>query len=206
MRIERKVTALTLVLVLSACDRGQQTAGVAGDTKKSVASAPLTSLDIAPQTYKRMRFVSELEQSGGGVAMKRANLPKRAGRVVSTAAKVMVPNPIVSMASHVVTTVSTFQSAAPQPAVVMASMVAPQAAAGLAMPTAEDSYIDHAGENSGGGLFGGIATHVVIRGGRAGDGKCDPRTDAKVGGLLDGRPDSRMPLIPTRSTFGGSRF
>ena len=206
MRTMHRLAAFALLVSLGACARkSEQAATASGNRSKAVASAPKPNLEIAPQTYKRMRFVSDLEQTRGAVPIKQASASRLADRPARPLARSIALDPVVSVASRQMATVTTVQVMAPQPAAVMASLPAPELARAPSAPS-DGGGLDHAGESSDGGRFGGLSTHVVIRGGRAGDDKCDPRTDARVAGILDGRPDSRMPLVPTRSVFGGSRF
>ena len=206
MRTMHRLATFAMLVALGACaGKSEKAATASGNQSKAVASATKSNLEIAPQTYKRMRFVSDLEQTRGAVPIKQASSSRLADRPARTPARAPALDPVVSVASRQVATVATVEVMAPQPAVVMASLPAPELARAPSAPS-DGGGLDHAGESSDGGMFGGMSTHVVIRGGRAGDGKCDPRTDAKVAGILEGRPDSRMPLVPTRSVFGGSRF
>src|SRR4030081_3053520 len=74
MRTTRNVAALSVALLLGACGRRQeQTAALSDDLKRDLAAASLAGSDLAtaPQSYRRMRFVSEIEQSRAGVPAKR---------------------------------------------------------------------------------------------------------------------------------------
>ena len=198
MRTEHKIVALTLAVALSACSKApERSTGTAGDRQSASATTASKNLELAPTPYKRMRFVSDIEQSTGGVAMK----PTKSAAHVAVA-RVTAPDPIARMASHQLSTVTTPEASAAQPSIVLAS--SPTAEPAHVMTASSEAVIDHAGESNGSGWLSGA--HVVIRGGHVGDDKCDPRTDARNRGVLDGRPDSRMPLVPSVSAFGGGGF
>ena len=206
MRTERKVVALVLALALAGCGKGQErTAGRSSGMKRDLATAANKNLDLAPKAYTRMRFVSDIERSKAGVAMKPVNAPRHVDRLIQLSAKTIARDPIASMASRQLATISTLAAAAPSPTVVVAPL--PAAEPPRATPTLafDGNVIDHAGEHTSRGIFDGMAGHVVIRGGRGENDKCDPRSEAQARGELAGRPDSRMPLVPSSSVFGGMR-
>src|SRR3954468_20950511 len=66
MRTDFKVASLTLALALSACSRREEpTATLSDDLKRDLAAATSATGDLAtaPQSYKRMRFVSDVEMA-----------------------------------------------------------------------------------------------------------------------------------------------
>lgn len=211
MRAAYKVAALALPLVLGACSKHEEpTAGLADDLKRDLAAASAPGLATAPQSFQRMRFVSAIEQSR---ATERARKPKVAhqhhmaaaespsSEVASTSATDAVESMVAAPAA-----VLTAEASVPEPSVVVAARPVPEPSHGG--PSAEGDVLDHAGSGIGGmlggigGILGGIAGTAVIRGGRAGVDKCDPRTDGRM--RPQGRPDFSMPSPIGRPIFGGA--
>ncbi len=211
MRAECKVAAaLSLFLLISACGKHDEpTARMPADLAKDLAVASAPGLAVAPQSYTRMRFVSDVEQSR---ATDRAPKPKAAHQHHLAATETPAPNAATIEAA---VAVAAMESAAPAPVLTAASPVAeqpvmvaarpapePQSGHGGGGPSAEGDVLDHGG--SGGGLvgiLGGIAGTAVLRGGRVRD-KCDPRTDGRM--RPDSRPDFSMPSPVGRPIFGSS--
>jgi hypothetical protein len=198
MRTECKVAALSLAVLLGACSkRPDQTAGLSDDLKKDLAAASASNKDFAivPQTYKRMRFVSDIEQTRATELALRPKISRSSHRLAMQPTSEAAPDPIVSMASHQLMTVSTTTSTAEAP-VTIAARPAPEPTTVTAGSGSEGAVGDNNRGSGLGGLLGGIG--VVIRGGHAGGDKCDPRpTPGQIG-----RPDFGLPL-PTGQVFGG---
>jgi len=204
MRTESKVAALTLALMASACSkRPEPTASLPDDLKKDLAAASQTSspLATAPQSFQPMRFVSDIERTR---ATERVLRPK-----VSTRHERMAPtqhaqgNPVVSLASHTLETVTTpTNSPSPEPTSVVAAVPDPlPASAGSGGPSSDGAAESGRGIGS---VLGGLLAGVVIRGGHAGPDKCDPRTDGRMRGTIGG-PDLRMPVMAGQPIFGRGR-
>ena len=174
--------ALSLALVLCACD------------KPAEPSAPAKDIVVAPQTYQRMRFVSDIEQSRASTPARRPKVARHAGRAV-----VAAPDPMHAMMMHAPVAMVTSTSTTPEPSVVVAAHAAPEAVTVPIGPTAEE------GGGGIGAMLGGLVGSAVIRGGRVGDGKCDPRTDARANGTIANRPDFSMPQPTGQPTFGRRR-
>lgn len=209
MRTDSKVAALSLAIILCGCSKKQEnTATAPSDLKRDLAAASAASKDLAvvPSTYQRMRFVSDIEQSHASVAIKRPKAAQHAEHLMASGAgsadaTPSVADPIAAMASHQPMAMATAQSTEMQPGIVVAARPAPEATSGPSVP-ASDGYVEEHGRGGMGAMLGGLIGNVVIRGGRAGDGKCDPRSDAQARGELAGRPNSRMPQ-PTGGVFSG---
>jgi hypothetical protein len=209
MRTECRVTVLSFAVLLGACSKPQEkTAGLPDDLKKDLAAASQSTGDLttAPATYKRMRFVSSIEQSRATVVAKRPKVSRNPDRMTvshhaSSEAADVAADPIASLASH-----------APQPISTPATQVSDAPVAVAVTPAAEPAHtpagITSTGtEHSGGlgGLLGGIFGGAVIRGGAAGPDKCDPRTDGRQGGIITDRPTFGMPSPTGGGVFGGGR-
>jgi hypothetical protein len=198
MRMKGNVAMLSLALVLSACSKRQEpTAALSDDLKKDLAAAAASTKDLvaAPQNYQRMRFVSAIEQSVGSVAAKRSKPLRHSAHTAASVA----PDPMAAMMSHTPMPVSTVSNSSGESAVAVTVRPAPEAA---------NVPVGRTTEEGGGGLgalLGGIVSNVVIRGGRVGDGKCDPRTDARANGTIANRPDFSMPLPTGQPVFGRRR-
>ena len=182
MRMTGHVATLSLVGLLGACGKPDE------------PSAPSMDIVVAPQTYQRMRFVSAIEQS-------RASVPARRPKVARHAnpASVSAPDPMAAMMMHTPVAMVTSSVSAPAPSVVIAAHAAPEAVTVPIGPTVE------VGGGGIGSMLGGLVGSVVIRGGRVGDGKCDPRTDARANGTIANRPDFSMPQPTGQPTFGRRR-
>ncbi|MEO8620437.1 MAG: hypothetical protein ABI625_05180 [bacterium] len=195
MRMKGNVTILSLALVLSACSKRQEpTAALSDDLKKDLAAASASTKDLvaAPQNYQRMRFVSAIEQSEATVAKRSKPLRHSAHTAPNVA-----PDPMAAMMSNTPMTVSTVSTSSAESAVTVRT--APEAAVVPVGRTTEE------GGGGLGALLGGIVSNVVIRGGRVGDGKCDPRTDARANGTIANRPDFSMPIPTGQPVFGRRR-
>jgi hypothetical protein len=214
MRTDWKVAALSLALVLAACGKRQdQAAALPDDLKKDLAAASASSGDlaIAPQSYRRMRFVSDIEQSRASVPAKRPKISHHHDRMTashqpaaSEASTDVAAEPMVSMASESPAPVSTPSAPASEPTVVIAQRPSPEPASAPA--GSSDSGVGDRGQGGGlGGLLGGIIGAVVIRGGHGGVDHCDPRTDGRARPTVIERPDFGMPLPTGQTTFPGSR-
>jgi hypothetical protein len=203
MRTEGKVAALSLALLVSACSkRPEPTASLPADLQKDLAaaSASANQLATAPQSYQRMRFVSDIERSHASVRVESPKVAKRHEHM--TASQHASANPIVSMASHSLEAVSTpAETPAPEPTIVVAARPAPEP---MVMQAGGPSDVIDEGRGIG-SVLGGIMSGVVIRGGHAGPDKCDPRTDARARGTIGGRPDFSMPSPVGQPIFGRRR-
>ncbi|MDQ2665451.1 MAG: hypothetical protein M3Z05_05515 [Gemmatimonadota bacterium] len=195
MRTHYVVISLSLAAAFTACSKQDApTAAVA----KPAHPAPSVDLATAPRPYERMHFVSDIEQTKSNVQARSPEHARHANhasanhdalsatRVALSALTTTVPVPM-AIAS----------SAAPAPSIAIA---ATHAAPPIATPAAAESEMI-AGHSHGGGL-GGLVGSVMIRGGVGPNGKCDPRSDAQAAGMLAGRPNSAMPMMPSSSVFG----
>lgn len=201
MRTVSNVAAFSLALLLSACSkRPEPTASLPDDLQKDLAAAASASqLATAPQTYQRMRFVSDIERSRATTPASRPKVSRRHEHM--TASNHASADPIVSMASHTLETVTTpAEAPAPEPTIVVAAQPAPEPMVMQPGGPSDAGVSDH---GSGiGSVLGGILAGVVIRGGRAGPDKCDPRTDGRARGTITGRPDFSMPIPIGQPIFG----
>ena len=196
MRTHYVVATLTLAAALTACNT-QQDAPTTGQTEAPQPSIASPDLASVPRPYQRMRFVSEIEQSKRSAE---APSPEHARHVSHSAPSHSntartTRAALASLVTSAPVTVSVAASSAAVPSIAVAST---QAAPPMTMPAAavSDVIADH-----GHGL-GGLVGSVMIRGGVGPNGKCDPRSDAQAAGMLAGRPNSAMPLMPTGSVFG----
>jgi hypothetical protein len=203
MRTESKVAALSLALLFSACSkRPEPTASLPDDLQKDLAaaSASTSPLATAPQSYERMRFVSDIERTRATTPASRPKVSRRHEQM--TAANHASADPIVSLASQTLETVATpAETPAPEPTVAVAARPAPEP---MVMPSGGPSEAGVSPDNGRGigGILGGILAGVVIRGGHAGPDKCDPRTDGRARGTISSRPDFSMPLPTGQPIFG----
>jgi hypothetical protein len=200
MRTVSKVAALSLALLFSACSkRPEPTASLPADLQKDLAAATSASqLATAPQSYQRMRFVSDIERSRATTPASRPKVSRRHERM--TASNHASADPIVSMASHTLETVATpAETPAPEPTISVAAIPAPEPMVMQSGGPSDAGVSDHGGGI--GGILGGIAG-AVIRGGHAGPDKCDPRTDGRARGTITGRPDFTMPIPMGQPIFG----
>jgi len=219
MRTDVKVATLSLAVVLGACNaRQEQATGLSEDLQKDLAVASAAS-DLAPKSYQRARFVSEVEMAS------RTKLP--APKLVATKRRtkpVRRPAPTARPANDVVEDTKVAANEEPAPAVTAtpAAASAPEPVVIVQQPTTEtapapapvnpgrgddgrsvgEGGIGERRRGGGlGGMLGGIIGAVVIRGGHGGVDKCDPRTDGRRGGILVQRPDFGMPSPIGRTTF-----
>ncbi len=203
MRTEWKVAALSLALLSAACSkRPEPTASLPDDLTKDLAaaSASASQLATAPQSYQRMRFVSDIERSRAATPASRPKVSRRHEQM--TASQHASGDPIVSMASHTLETVATPAEAhAPEPTIVVAAQPAPEPMVMQSGGPSDAGVSPDYGRGIG-GLLGGILGGVVIRGGHAGPDKCDPRTDGRARGTISSRPDFSMPLPTGQPIFG----
>jgi len=212
MRTDWKVMTLSLGLLSACSERSKEPATITDDLKRdlAVASASGGDLATAPQSYRRVRFVSDIEQSRAAVPAKRPKpLHHHATATASApAAKEALDvalDPVVSMASESPEPAVTPEAPAPAPAVVIAQAPAPDPIRSPSGPSSEGSMGDGGHGGGLGGLLGGIIGAVVIRGGHGGVDKCDPRTDGRARPPMTDRPTFGMPLPVGRPTFPGSR-
>ena len=208
MRSGYAVAALSLFALSGACSKREEPiAGLPDDLKKDLAAASAPGLATAPQSYKRMRFVSDIEQSR---ATQRAPRPKAAhdhhmapneSPSAETSADVAA-DAVSAMAPAAPSVVATTEAPAPEPSVVIAARPVPEPPSGHGPSSSEGDILDHAGSGGIGSIIGGIIGTAVIRGGRAGVDKCDPRTDGRM--RPQGRPDFSMPSPIGRPIFGSA--
>lgn len=207
MRSGYAVAALSLFAFAGACSKREApTAGLADDLTKDLAAASAPGLATAPQSYKRMRFVSDIEQSR---ATQRAPRPKAAHDHRMAASKTpssqttsdVAAEAVESMAPASPAAVATTEAPIPEPSVVVAALPAPEQRGGHG-PSSDGEVLDHGGSGGIGAILGGIIGTAVIRGGRAGVDKCDPRTDGRM--RPQGRPDFSMPSPIGRPIFGSA--
>jgi hypothetical protein len=210
MRTRLAVAAFSLTLVISACSKGhEQPAGLPDDLKRDLAAAsvPTSDLAVAPQGYKRMRFVSDIEQTRGTVVALRAVPSRRhehmliSHRSTSGTATDIAPDPMASLAAAMPAPTATASSSAITPSVEVSARPAPTASPAPVGDTQDGTVGDSHGRGIG-SVLAGILGGVVIRGGPAGSDKCDPRTDARANGTIRNRPDFGLP-VPTGRVFGG---
>ena len=223
MRTDVKVAALSLAVVLGACDKRQEQAtGLSEDLKRDLAVASAAGdLATAPRAYERTRFVSDVELARAKAPAPRPVASKRRTKPVPR------PEPVSKPAEEVVEepTVASNEAPAPEPApVAVATETAPEPVVIVQQPTTETApapipvstgrgddgrSIGEGGigeRRPGGGIagaLGGIIGAVVIRGGHGGVDKCDPRTDGRRGrgGIISRRPDFGLPSPVGRGTF-----
>ncbi len=196
MRTHYLVATIALAAGLTACNR-QHDAPTATRARTAQPSSATMDLASAPRPYQRMRFVSEIEQSKSSV---QARSPEHARHASHTApnhtdAATVTRAAIASLVTNAPLPVAVAASSAPAPSIAVAST---QAAPPLTMPAGAASEVV---ADRGHGL-GGLVGSVMIRGGVGPNGKCDPRSDAQAAGMLAGRPNSAMPMMPSTSVFG----
>lgn len=206
MRTEGIVAALSLALLVSACSkRPEPTAALPDELKKdlAVASASVSQLATAPQSYQRMRFVSDIERTHASVPAARPKVSRHHEHTAPSAHA--LGNPVVSFASRTLQAVATpaAESPAPEPTLVVAARPAPEPM--VAQPGGPSDAVVEEGHGGGLGALGGVIAGAVIRGGRSSTDKCDPRTDGRLNGSIRGRPDFAMPIPMTPPIFGGAR-
>ena len=214
MRTDWKIAVLSLPLVLGACvKRPEQTASLSDDLKRDIAAASAAGgeLAIAPQSFRRMRFVSDIEQSRTSRPAKRPKVSHRPVRPTASPqpaadeATDVASDEVVAMASESPAPVSPSEAPAPAPAIVIAQRPSAEPAVAQAGPESEGNVGDRGGGGGLGGLLGGIIGAVVIRGGHGGVDKCDPRVDGRARPTVIDRPDFGLPLPTGQPTFPGSR-
>ena len=213
MRKHVKLATLSLAVFAGACGTSkEQSATLPEDLQKDLAtaSAPASDLATAPKNFEPTRFVSEMERATTAkpakkiVATKRHTAPVRRPQPVSKPAEVLADaEPIGAMAEAPAPTKSPDPASLPTIPEPVATAPAPGAEpAPVPVPRRDGGGGGGIGERRRGGgigglggIFGGILTGVVIRGGHGGVDKCDPRTDGRSGGIFIGSaPNSGMPL------------
>ena len=196
--------AISLTILLGACSKRQEpTATVPDDLKKDLVAASAASRDLAtaPQSYQRMRFVSDVEQSKSSIVAEQPKVAQHAHHTTT----VSVPDPIASMASHTPAPVSTPVASVPEPSITIAAALPATVPMSVPAggPSADGAITDQG--HGGGGLGGWLGGVAVIRGGIGPRDKCDPRTDGRVRPEIVGRPDFAMPLPTGQPTFSRGR-
>ena len=197
MRTDFRLVVLPAAFFVAACTSHD----TSSPAKKSTASAELTTV---PQSYQRMRFVSDLEQAKSSAPAAQSQHSKqpdgaRTRRSVASNAVTVAPDPMAEMMSHAPVATVTSQELPP----VLIAVNSPSTAVVPARVPSDEGGLDHGGASIG-DVLSGIGQHVVIRGGHAGTDKCDPRTDGRINGTIGERPSFGMPL-PTGQVFGGGR-
>jgi hypothetical protein len=212
MRTYRKVTTLSLSLLLGACSgRQQQTAELPDDLKKDLAAASAAGNDlaIAPPSRRSVRFVSDIEQWKGGAPVKRAKASHHTVRPTvhrAPAQPMMEAEPSVSVASASSAPAPITVAPAPEPASVIAATPSPEPSS-APVGSGSDGRTGDRGQGGGiGGLLGGIIGTVVLRGGHGGIDKCDTRGEgrARPPVMVTDVGDFGLPL-PTGGIFGSGR-
>ncbi len=196
MRTHYVVATISLAAALTACNR-QQDAPTSAQAGTSPAFAASSDLATAPRPYQRMRFVSEIEQSKGSVTARSPEHARHASRATASHSDALSTTRVAlaSLGTSAPVPVSVAASSAAAPSIAIAST---QAAPPMTVPVAAASEVV---ADRGHGL-GGLVGSVMIRGGVGPNGKCDPRSDAQAAGMLAGRPNSAMPMMPSSSVFG----
>jgi hypothetical protein len=222
MRTDVKVAALSLALILGACEKRQEQAtGLSEDLKRDLAAASVAGdLATAPRAYERTRFVSDVEMARAKapaprpVASKRRTAPVRRPAPVSKPAEEVVEEPTVASNEAPAlepAPVAVATETAPEPIVIVQQPTTETAPAPIPVSTGHGDDGRSVGEGGIGerrpgggigGILGGIGG-VIIRGGIGGVDKCDPRTDGRRGrgGVIARRPDFGMPSPVGRPTF-----
>ena len=224
MRTDVKVATLSLAVFLGACNTRQEpVAGLSEDLKKdlAVASSSASDLATAPQSYRRARFVSDVEMASRTklpapklVATKRRTKPvRRAVPVNKPTANDVVEDPAVAANEELAPAAAAVPAATSTPEPVVIAEQPTEERAPEPAPTSTGRGEDGRSVGEGGigdrstgrgigGMLGGIIGAVVIRGGIGGVDKCDPRTDGRRrGGIMVQRPDFGMPSPVGRTTF-----
>ena len=219
MRTHLKVVTFSLALAAGACARREEpVAALTDDLKRDLAAASATSGDlaVAPQSYQRMRFVSEVEQPRKAQPVRRPSATPKPPRPIVKARPAVHTEPDVAREPEVVAEapapapVAESEQAIPEP-VVIAERPSPDPLPADIIPVSmpSDGGMAERGRRGGigrgglGGIMGGIIGGVVLRGGHGGRDKCDPRTDGRNRGPVYDRPTFGMPL-PT-GTFPAGR-
>ena len=194
MRTHHVVVSITLAVALTACNR-QDTPTAA--QAKAAPPALASDLATAPQPYQRMRFVSPLEQTRATVLAPSRAASRHASRVVATHrdVSIAIAPTLASLKMSADVGMAVASSVTPVSAVAATAM---HAAPPMSMPA--EVAAEFAADR--GHTDGGLVGRVMIRGGVGPNGKCDPRSDAQAAGMLAGRPNSAMPLMPSTSVFG----
>lgn len=209
----RVVVAFSLAFALGACAAPPEpTAGLPDDLKRdlAVASAGGGEFAIAPQAFRPMRFVSDVEQAKASLPVKRPRVSRHAHRPATSPLPAddetsdVAPDPDVVETSESPAPVPSPEAPIPEPTIVVAQLPSTAPASGPAESTSDGSVGDSDRGGGLGGLLGGIIGAVVIRGGHGGRDVCDPRRDGRGPTVVIGRPDFGMPL-PTGRSFPGSR-
>ena len=194
MRTHYVIISLALAGALTACKQDAPTAALS----KHAPPAPAADLAVAPRPYQRMRFVSDIEQTKSNVQARSPEYARHANPAAPNHDALRATRvALSSLSTSTPVAMSAASSAAPAPSIAVA---ATQAAPPMAMPAGAGSEM--IGDHSHGSGLGGLVGSVMIRGGVGPNGKCDPRSDAQAAGMLAGRPNSSMPLMPSNSVFG----
>lgn len=215
MRTDFKVASLTLALALSACSRREEpTATLPDDLKRDLAVASSASGDLAtaPQSYQRMRFVSDVELPKKTEPAHRPSVAKRPIRPTvrrSPKAEQPLPEPAREPEATAVAVapapVPAAEAPIPEPVVIAQRPTPDYTPSTIPASLPSDGGIGERRRGGGvgglGGILGGIIGGVVIRGGHGGVDKCDPRTDGRGRRppIFD-QPNTGMPL-PTGRSF-----
>jgi hypothetical protein len=219
MRTHLKVATLSLVLAAGACARREEPAATLSDDLKrdlAAASAASGDLAVAPQSYQRMRFVSDVEQPRKVERVKRPSAARRPPRPTVARSPApeteptREPEALAAAEAPAPAPVPESEAAMPEP-VVIAQRPTPDPLPADVIPVSEPSGggmgergrrggIGGSGVGGMGGILGGILGGVVIRGGHGGRDKCDPRTDGRTRPPVYDRPTFGMPM-PTGQTF-----
>jgi hypothetical protein len=214
MRTDLKVASLSFALVLSACGRREEpTTALSDDLKRDLAVASATAGDLAtaPQSYQRMRFVSDAERSVKTAPAHRPSVAKRPPRSIVRKNPSAEPTPAPTREPDVTTVamapapVPASEAPIPEPVVIAQRPTPDYTPSNIPASLPSDGGIGERRRGGGvgglGGILGGIIGGVVIRGGHGGVDKCDPRTDGRGGRppIFD-QPNTGMPL-PTGRNF-----
>jgi hypothetical protein len=194
MRTHYIAASLTLAAALTACNHQD-----APTTAQATAALPTLASDLAtaPLPYQRMRFVSALEQTPRSALAPARVASRQTSRVVATHHDVSIAT-APALASLKMSADVGMAVASSVTSVRAVSATAMQAAPPMSMPA--EVAAEFAADR--GRIDGGLVGRVLIRGGVGPNGKCDPRSDAQAAGMLAGRPNSAMPLMPSMSVFG----
>jgi hypothetical protein len=191
-RTDFGLATLSLAAALTACAKPDTPTEAHG---RATPPAVASDLATAPQPYQRMRFVSELEQSRRSAPL-RSSAP-HASRVVANP-RHAAGAAHASLASLVTSAPMQMAMASSAAATAPVAIASTHAAPPISMPAeVAGEFVADRGHREG-----GFVSNVMIRGGVGPNGKCDPRSDAQAAGMLAGRPNSAMPLMPSASVFG----
>ena len=211
MRTDFKVASLTLALALSACGRRDEpTVTLSDDLKRDLAAATSASGDLAPTSYQRMRFVSDVEMAKTTPAHRPSVAKHPIRPTVRRSPKAAEPlpepahQPEVTAVAEKPAPVPAAEAPIPEPVVIAQRPTPDYTPSTIPASLPSDGGIGERRRGGGvgglGGILGGIIGGVVIRGGHGGVDKCDPRTDGRGGRppVFD-QPNTGMPLPGGRS-------